>query len=134
MLHLVLERIPEQYDSLLWQVLRSAGAHGHLAAAQWVRQQGALWPATLVFEERRWTGSVLLWGRQQGCPAADDADLVISNDDSSSSTSNSSNSSSRSSSSDNRAYASYSESDYDSDYTSEDGEDSKPDRDDYYDD
>jgi hypothetical protein len=122
MLHLLLEKMPELYDSLLWQVLRSAGAYGHLTTAQWARQQGALWPATLEFEERRWTGAVLLWARQQGCPAAlaaDDADLVISDNDSSSSTSSGSSSSSSSSSSDNRVYSSYSDHRDDSEYYKE---------------
>jgi hypothetical protein len=108
MLHLVLTAIPELYNSLLWQVLRSTSAQGHLVAAQWTRQQGALWPATLEFEERRWTGAVLLWAREQGCSAAlaaDDADLVISDsEDSSSSSTSSGSSSGSSSSSDNRVF------------------------------
>eukprot|EP00953_Heterococcus_sp_UTEX-ZZ885_P028500 15199-Heterococcus_DN1.PRE.1 len=42
-------------------------ANGQLAAAQWLRQQGAEWPAVLLDYERKWSGKTLAWARAEGC-------------------------------------------------------------------
>jgi hypothetical protein len=50
-----------------------AGINSHLAAAQWLRAQGAEWPLVLstVIKGRRyqWGGAVLQWARVEGCTA-----------------------------------------------------------------
>jgi hypothetical protein len=52
----------------LTAMLNAAGSHGHLAAAQWLRQQGAAWPAVLrVNRDYWWSGAVLAWARAEGC-------------------------------------------------------------------
>eukprot|EP00953_Heterococcus_sp_UTEX-ZZ885_P036949 19016-Heterococcus_DN1.PRE.6 len=61
-------------------MLNAAGSNKQLAAAQWLRQRGAEWPAVLSFEDttgggdedeevvtRVWTGAALAWAREQGC-------------------------------------------------------------------
>jgi hypothetical protein len=53
-------------------MLLYAGAHGHLAAAEWLREQGAEWPTTLgIYDDARekvnWSGDVLEWARDEGC-------------------------------------------------------------------
>jgi hypothetical protein len=50
-------------------MLKSAGARNHLAAAQWLRTQGAQWPAVLSDYSRPWQGEVLAWARAEGCTA-----------------------------------------------------------------
>jgi hypothetical protein len=45
----------------LTYMLDSAGAHNHLAAAQWLRQQGAEWPAQL----KLWVPELLAWARAE---------------------------------------------------------------------
>jgi hypothetical protein len=44
-------------------MLYIAGAHNHLAAVEWLRQQGAVWPQFL----KDWSGEVLTWARAEGC-------------------------------------------------------------------
>jgi hypothetical protein len=52
----------------LRDMLLSAGAHKKLAAAQWLREQGAQWPAKLTFQfVLSWSGEVLAWARAEGC-------------------------------------------------------------------
>jgi hypothetical protein len=59
----------------LTNMLNTAGARGHLEAAQWLRQQGAVWPAVLVDEytgsqgvhRHQWSDAVLAWARREGC-------------------------------------------------------------------
>jgi hypothetical protein len=54
-----------------------AGANGRLAAAQWLRAQGAAWPPRLSMavegnntgERKQWQGAVLEWARAEGCTA-----------------------------------------------------------------
>jgi hypothetical protein len=51
-------------------LLNTAGAHGSLATAQWLGQQGAEWPAVLrnhKFGDAQWKGEVLAWARAEGC-------------------------------------------------------------------
>jgi hypothetical protein len=51
----------------LSDVLQVAGVHDQLAAAQWLRQRGAEWPAVLQDLDRSWQGEVLAWARAEGC-------------------------------------------------------------------
>jgi hypothetical protein len=50
-----------------------AGANSQLAAAQWLRAQGADWPGILSVdvdgELQQWEGAVLEWARVEGCTA-----------------------------------------------------------------
>jgi hypothetical protein len=56
----------------LSEMLNAAGAYDKLVAAQWLREQGAVWPAMLIFESRfRWSSEMIKWARQQGCTSAD---------------------------------------------------------------
>jgi hypothetical protein len=47
-------------------MLQITGAHNHLQAAQWLRQQGAEWPDTLwyCFD---WPEDIVAWARAEGC-------------------------------------------------------------------
>jgi hypothetical protein len=49
--------------------LNAAGAKSHLHAAQWLRQQGAEWPATLKHRSRHWSAEAVAWARREGCTA-----------------------------------------------------------------
>jgi hypothetical protein len=42
-------------------MLAAAGANSKLAAAQWLRQRGADWPAVLQHRDRVWQGDALAW-------------------------------------------------------------------------
>jgi hypothetical protein len=55
--------------ALLTDMLNAAGANSKLAAAQWVRQQGAQWPPVLrsVMHTEPWSGESLAWARTEGC-------------------------------------------------------------------
>jgi hypothetical protein len=53
--------------ALLSDMLNEAGSHNQLAAAQWLKEQGAQWPA--VFGWQRWSDEVLEWARAEGCTA-----------------------------------------------------------------
>jgi hypothetical protein len=52
---------------LLTEMLQVAGADRRLAAVQWLRAQGAEWPAELRNGRKPWTGVTLSWARAQGC-------------------------------------------------------------------
>jgi hypothetical protein len=52
---------------LLTVTLNAAGAHNKLAAAQWMRQQGAEWPSVLRAHDTVWSGDTLAWARAEGC-------------------------------------------------------------------
>jgi hypothetical protein len=52
--------------ALLTKLLNTAGAHNKLAAAKWLRQQGAEWPALLRLH-RSWPDDTLAWARSEGC-------------------------------------------------------------------
>jgi hypothetical protein len=57
---------------LLSELLLAAGACKELAAAQWLRAQGAAWPAVLRLGNNcttAWSGAVLEWARAEGCTA-----------------------------------------------------------------
>jgi hypothetical protein len=57
---------------MLTEMLNTASAHSKLAAAQWLRQQGAEWPAVLHWSEALfddpldWSGDTLAWARAEG--------------------------------------------------------------------
>jgi hypothetical protein len=52
----------------LTKLLRTAASNSNLAAAKWLRQQGAAWPAKLVNDNgKAWPGESLAWARAQGC-------------------------------------------------------------------
>ena len=63
--------IPEIADDpdVKTAMLQSAGAHSKLAAAQWLRKQGAQWPARLISWGTPWQGEALAWARAEGCTA-----------------------------------------------------------------
>jgi hypothetical protein len=65
----LLEEVALATPELLQHMLNSAGALDQLAAAQWLRQQGADWPAVLQHNVFAWDGECLTWARQQGCTA-----------------------------------------------------------------
>jgi hypothetical protein len=53
---------------LLTEMLLAAGAYSKLAAAKWLRQQGAEWPAVLCSVwYQKWSGDTLEWARAEGC-------------------------------------------------------------------
>jgi hypothetical protein len=57
---------------MMSDMLRTAGALGHLAVAQWLRdERGAPWPTYLscmiAGESKQWSGEVLAWARANGC-------------------------------------------------------------------
>ena len=56
----------ESADVLI-PALYVAGAFHHLAAAQWLRRQGADWPAVLRYHDKPWSAEVLAWARAEGC-------------------------------------------------------------------
>jgi hypothetical protein len=52
----------------LTRLLGIAGTCNHLAAAKWLRQRGAEWPAVLRYKKVYvWHGSTLEWARAEGC-------------------------------------------------------------------
>jgi hypothetical protein len=59
---------------LLTDALKAAGAWHQLAVAQWLRQQGAQWPALLQAEGLEWRDELLAWARAEGCTAPTEED------------------------------------------------------------
>jgi hypothetical protein len=53
--------------ALLTDMLSSASRWNKLAAAKWLRQQGAEWPDRVRVGRRKWTGDVLQWATAEGC-------------------------------------------------------------------
>jgi hypothetical protein len=57
--------------AVLTDMLNAAGAHDKLAAAHWLRQQGAEWPDVLrdsaAYLWPSWSGTTLAWARAEGC-------------------------------------------------------------------
>jgi hypothetical protein len=49
---------------LLSDMLNYAGYHNKLAAAKWLREQGARWPAAF---KPQWSSRVLAWALDEGC-------------------------------------------------------------------
>jgi Ankyrin repeats (3 copies) len=52
---------------LLAEALNRAGAASQLAAAQWLRQQGAEWPTVLRCNGKSWSDELVAWARAEGC-------------------------------------------------------------------
>jgi hypothetical protein len=52
---------------MLTSMLSIAGAYSKLAVAQWLRQQGAEWPARLSWYAQQWSDEALVWARAEGC-------------------------------------------------------------------
>jgi hypothetical protein len=65
--------LQQQSDGVQWNtdllrdMLSCAGRWDKLAAAKWLRQQGAEWPARVRTGRRKWNGDVLQWARAEGC-------------------------------------------------------------------
>jgi hypothetical protein len=69
-MHFLLYDLALATPELLHEMLDTAGVEKQLVAAQWLRQQGAEWPADLY----EWSEECLAWARQQGCTAPGDDD------------------------------------------------------------
>jgi hypothetical protein len=54
----------------LTEMLRMAGAHSKLAAAQWLRAHGAAWPHKFALWRSPWPRDVIVWARAEGCRTA----------------------------------------------------------------
>eukprot|EP00953_Heterococcus_sp_UTEX-ZZ885_P003743 2536-Heterococcus_DN1.PRE.4 len=67
----------------LTDMLNRAGAYDHLQAAQWLRRQGAEWPAKLMnlFRRCSWQGELLAWARAEGCTSRLSNDFDYDSDD-----------------------------------------------------
>jgi hypothetical protein len=64
----LLQTPQQKADMLKWAASRS-----NLAAAQWLRQHGAAWPAVLCNEDgEEWPDDAVAWARSQGCTASTD--------------------------------------------------------------
>eukprot|EP00953_Heterococcus_sp_UTEX-ZZ885_P025779 13984-Heterococcus_DN1.PRE.2 len=48
-------------------MLNVAGVHGKLEAAEWLRSEGAKWPAVLRKHDQKWPEVMLAWARKNGC-------------------------------------------------------------------
>jgi hypothetical protein len=50
--------------------------------AQWLRQEGALWPDVLMFEGYVWSAEAIAWCRTEGCDSPEELpQLVFEEDD-----------------------------------------------------
>jgi Ankyrin repeats (3 copies) len=67
--YLVEQGVVELSARWLTDMLNAAGAQEHLAAAQWCRQKGAVWPTVLMYDKVSWTAATLAWARAEGCTA-----------------------------------------------------------------
>jgi hypothetical protein len=56
----------------LTAMLNIAGCNHQLAAAKWLRQQGAAWPTVLCHNFKEWSGAALAWAREEGCTSLTD--------------------------------------------------------------
>jgi hypothetical protein len=63
---------PAASAAQLIEMLNAAGAFSKLAAAKWLRQQGAEWPAVLKYGAIPWSTHVLQWARDEGCTSPTD--------------------------------------------------------------
>jgi hypothetical protein len=74
-----------EYAPRMSRLLNVAGTNNQLAAAQWLRAQGAEWPAFLKYQYqskrglRYWEGSTLAWARSVGCTSllSNNADVGV---------------------------------------------------------
>jgi hypothetical protein len=78
-----------EYASRMSRLLNVAGTNKQLAAAQWLRAQGAAWPEFLKYQYqskrglRYWEGATLAWARSEGCTSplsntTDDGRITLS--------------------------------------------------------
>eukprot|EP00953_Heterococcus_sp_UTEX-ZZ885_P024041 13178-Heterococcus_DN1.PRE.4 len=57
----------------LQELLNAAGAFGSLDACKWLRNNGAVWPSILVYDnfyycnEQEWHNAAVVWARAEGC-------------------------------------------------------------------
>jgi Ankyrin repeats (3 copies) len=58
---------PAASAAQLTEMLNDAGRCNWLSIAQWLRQQGAEWPAVLGSQWRSWRTAALQWARDEGC-------------------------------------------------------------------
>jgi hypothetical protein len=58
---------PAPTAAQLTHLLSRALVRSQLATAQWLRQQGAEWPAEIHFYKSPWSDDVLQWAREAGC-------------------------------------------------------------------
>jgi hypothetical protein len=58
---------PAATAAQLTELLNAAGHHRYRAAAKWLRQQGAEWPAELRYGRFLWDTNMLQWARNEGC-------------------------------------------------------------------
>jgi hypothetical protein len=65
---------------MLAQMLNVAGAHNKLAAAKWMRAQGAQWPTMLVWCTV-WPSSAVEWARAEGCTSPTEWPFEVSSDE-----------------------------------------------------
>eukprot|EP00953_Heterococcus_sp_UTEX-ZZ885_P042253 21482-Heterococcus_DN1.PRE.3 len=70
----LLAHSPDISADVLSSMLNAAGAHDNLAAAKWLRQQGAEWPDVIRYfyvnsfdGYTEWSGEALAWARAEGC-------------------------------------------------------------------
>jgi Ankyrin repeats (3 copies) len=61
----VLSAEPAATAAQLTELLNVAGISDQLSVAQWLRQQGAEWPATLTFLGHPWGTAVLQWAKRE---------------------------------------------------------------------
>jgi hypothetical protein len=70
----------------LTKMLNAAGQFSKLGAAQWLRQEGAQWPAALIYNDHyspqwsraySWHGDTLAWAREQGCTSSIDMNVSL---------------------------------------------------------
>jgi hypothetical protein len=59
--------------AVLCDMLFKAGTHNNLAAARWLRAQGAAWPDSFLYNDRYgrkacWPLMMMQWARASGCP------------------------------------------------------------------
>jgi hypothetical protein len=63
----VLSTEPAASAAQLKAMLHRASVHDDLSVAKWLRQQGAPWPAVLIFGGAPWKATALQWARDEGC-------------------------------------------------------------------
>eukprot|EP00953_Heterococcus_sp_UTEX-ZZ885_P026686 14389-Heterococcus_DN1.PRE.1 len=73
-----LDAEPAASAAQLTEMLNAAGAHSRLAAAKWLRQQGAGWPLVLMLDRDPWKDGTLLRARREGCTSPTTAPAATS--------------------------------------------------------
>jgi hypothetical protein len=73
----LLSPLAQWSPQMLTELLQAAGGNKKLAAVQWLRAQGAAWPALLQYNCKKWDGECLEWARSEGCDAPTWSTLVL---------------------------------------------------------